>query len=99
MQQQPLAAVEEAEPEDIVPHKGELRDEEDIADERGQRAADLAGGDQQLAAERAVAVHVLDVGFQRRIGVVDDVVVERGGFAVEGDGLVDGPIFEARRVW
>jgi hypothetical protein len=42
-------------------------------------------------------IHVLDVGFKRRVGVVDDVVVERGGFAVEGDGLVNWAILKMRR--
>ena len=97
VQQQPLATVQKSEPEDIVPHECELRNEENIADKRRPGAADLAGGDQQLAAQRAVPVHVLDVGFQRRIGVVDQVVVQRGGLAVERDRLVDRPILELRR--
>ena len=97
VQQQAFATVEKSEPEDVVPQERELRNDEDIADESRPGAAHLTRGNQQGAAERAVPVHVLDVGFQRRVGVVDQVVIERGAHAVEGDGLVDGAILELRR--
>src|ERR1035438_9018438 len=95
VQQQAFATVEKSEPEDVVPQERELRNDEDIADESRPGAAHLTRGNQQGAAERAVPVHVLDVGFQRRVGVVDQIVIERGAHAVEGDGLVNRPVLEA----
>ena len=39
------------------------------------RSADFALGVEEVRAEGAVAIHVLDVAFEGRVGVVDDVVV------------------------
>src|ERR1035437_5975168 len=38
---------------------------------------------------------MLDVGFERRVCVGDEIIVERGGLAVEGDSLVHGTIFKS----
>src|SRR6266702_7467325 len=96
MEQQTFAAIEEAQAEKISPHKRKLGNHEHVADKCRPRAADLACSDEQRAAERAVTVHMLDVGFERRIGVMDQVVIERGCMAVERDGLVNGPVLELR---
>src|SRR6185437_10995287 len=38
-----------------------------------------------------------DIGFKRWIRVMDDVVVQRGGRAIEGDGLMHRAVLETRR--
>ena len=37
---------------------------------------------------------MLDVSGERGVGVVDEVAIEGGGFAPEGNRFVDGAIFE-----
>ena len=96
VQQEAFAAVEEAEAEDVVPEEGEGggrrgRSSRRRATERLVRAL----GDEEVGAEGAVAVHVLEVALEVGVGVVDDVVVEGLELAVEGDGLVDGTLGEA----
>ena len=94
MEQEALAAIEEAEAEDVVVEEGEGWDEENVVVEGEDGAAGFAFGDDDLGAERAVAVHVLDVAFDGGVGVVDEVGVEGLERAFEGNGLVDGAIGE-----
>ena len=63
----------------------------------GSERLTLPAFNQQLAAQRAVAIHVLDVGFKRGIRVVDQVVVQRRGVSVEGDRLMNRTIFKLWR--
>jgi len=58
-------------------------------------AAGVTFVDDGLRAECAVAVEAFDVTLDGGVGVVDDVVLEGFGDAVEGDGLVDGAVGEA----
>ena len=58
-------------------------------------ATGVAFVDDGLCAEGAVAVEAFDVTLDGGVGVVDDVVLEGFGDAVEGDGLVDGAVGEA----
>ena len=97
VQEKALAAVEEAEAEEVVPLEAEQRDDDDAGEEGEDVGAGAALVDEQLRAEGAVAVHVLDVGGERGVGVVEEVAVEGGGGAGEADGLVDGAGFELRR--
>ena len=76
VEEESLTAVEEAEAEDVVVDEGEGGDDHDVVDEGEGGAAGLALGDDDLGAESAVAVHVLDVAFDGGVGVVDEVGVE-----------------------
>ena len=97
VQEQTLAAVEEAEAEEVVPLEAEQRDDDDAGEEGEGVGAGAALADEELRTEGAVAVHVLDVGGERGVGVVEDVGVEGGGGAGEADGFVDGAGFELGR--
>lgn len=57
--------------------------------------AGVAFVDDGLCTEGAVAVEAFNVALDGGVGVVDDVMLEGFGDAVEGDGLVDGPVGEA----
>ncbi len=95
VEQETFAAVEEAEAEDVVPQEGEDGNEEDVPVKGQQVAAGALLGDEESRAKSAVAVHVLEVALEVGIGVMDEVVVEGVGAAVEGDGLVDGTFGES----
>ena len=95
VEQEALAAVEEAEAEDVVPEEGEGGDEEDVPVEREQIAAGALLGDQEAGAEGAVAVHVLEVALEGGVGVVDEVVIESFSASLEGDGFVYGTFGES----
>lgn len=75
MQEQALPAIQKAEPEEIVVEEGCTGVEQYIP-EKGQRAAaDFAFAVRQFRTERAVAVHVIEVVFQRGVGVVEQCAV------------------------
>jgi len=99
VEQQALATIEEAETEDVVPEKSQGRDDNDVAAEGQPVAAYSSSGDEELCAKGAVTVHVLDVGFEGGIGVVDEVGVEETNGASALDGLVDGSLAEADWGW
>src|ERR1700733_13335570 len=65
MLQQAFAAVEEAEAEDVVVDECRKRPEHNVGE-----ASTLASGDRHFGAERGVAVHVLDIVGQSRVGVM-----------------------------
>src|SRR6185437_3145656 len=92
VQKQTLSAIEKAKPEEVVPDKGKQRDEEDVPVESEPGAACLSFVDHDLRAQSAVPVHVVDVAFDRGVGMVDQVVMKCLEVALEGDGLVDGPL-------
>ena len=94
VQEETLAAVKEAEAEEVVPLEAEQRGDDDAREKGEGVGAGAAFVDEQLGAEGAVAIHVLDVGGERGVGVVEEVAVEGGGGAGETDGLVDGASFE-----
>ena len=68
VQQQAFAAVEKSEAEKIVVDKRDQRTQDDVDD--AERT--LPFGDDHLRAQRRVAVHVLDVVGERRVGMVDE---------------------------
>lgn len=95
MEEEALAAVEEAEAEEVVSEEGEDGEDEDVVEEGETGVAGVALVDDELCAEGAVAVEAFDVALEGGVGVVDDVVFEGLGDAVECDGLVDGAVGEA----
>ena len=97
VEEEAFAAIEEAEAEDVIPLEAEHREDDDACEESEEVGAGAALVDEELRAERAVAIHMLDVGRERGVGVVEDVTVEGGGGAGEADGLVDGAVFELGR--
>src|SRR5579864_3722597 len=68
VQQESFFAIEETESNKIVIEKCQERPHGDIQ----EAESDLAFGNHHLRAERRVAVHVLDVIGDCRVGVVDD---------------------------
>ncbi len=94
IQEEALATVEEAEAEDVIPLEAEHREDHDAREEGKEVGVGPAVVDEELCAERAVAIHMLDVGRERGISVVEDIVVESGGGAAEVDSFVDGSGFE-----
>jgi len=64
VKEETFATVEKAEAEDVVPEEGKHGDEQDINVEAHETGAGLAGGDEELGAEGAVAVHVLEVALE-----------------------------------
>jgi len=95
VEEQALAAIEEAETEEVVPKEGEHGDYDDVGAEGQPVAADSSFGDEKLCAEGAVAVHVIDVGFECGVAVVNELAFEGADGAAALDGLVDGALAEA----
>ena len=95
MEEQAFAAVEKAEAAEVIPHKGEVGDAEDVPIKGGPGTAGAALADEEFGAEVAVAVHVFEVVVERGVGVMDEVEIEGLGSAVEDDGFVDGTLFKA----
>jgi len=94
VQKQAFAAVEEAKAKEIIPLEANEREDDDAREEGEDIGAGAAVVDKELGPQRAVAVHVLDVGRERWIGVVKDVTIESGRGAAEADGLMDRTGFE-----
>ena len=69
VQQQPFAAVEEAETEEVVVDEGCQWTQHDVA----HAESDWARRHDHLRAQGRVAVHVLDIIGERRVGVMDDL--------------------------
>jgi hypothetical protein len=95
VEEEALAAIEEAEAKDVVPDKGEGGYDEDVVVEAEPGAAGLSFGDDDLSAQGAIAIHVLDVALNGGVGVVDEIGVKGLEVAVEGNGLMNGTIGEA----
>jgi hypothetical protein len=66
VQEEAFAAVEESEAEKIVVDEREDRAEHDV----DEAEANLAFGDDHLGVKRRVAVHVINVVGESRVGVV-----------------------------
>ena len=94
MQQQTFAAIQKAEAEDIVTEELEGGNDEDVPMEREPGAAGAMLLKQETCAKTAVPIHVLEIAFERGIGVVDEIEVKGFGGAIEADGLVDGTLFK-----
>lgn len=94
MEEEAFAAIKEAEADEVVVEEVGGGSEEGVEKEGGEVGAPAALGGQELGAKIAVAVHVLQVGGERGVGVVEEVVPEGGGGAGGGDGLVDGAVGE-----
>jgi hypothetical protein len=97
IQQKAFAAVEEAQADDVIPLEAEEWKDHDAQEKREEVRARAALVDEDLSAERAVSIHVLNVGRERWVGVVEDIGIEGGGGAGEADALVYGTGFELWR--
>ena len=97
MQQKALPSVEEAEAEDKIPEKSEGWEDEDVVVEAPPGPAGLSFLDDDLGAEGAVAVHVLDVTLNGGVGVVDEIVLKRMEHTIEGDRLMHRSLGESCR--
>ena len=95
VEQEAFAAVEEAEAEEIVSEEGESGADYHVVKEGEAGAAGVSFVDDGLRAEGAVAVEAFDVALYGGVGVVDDVMLESFGDAVQGNGLVNGAVGEA----
>src|SRR5215471_812303 len=74
VQQQSLAAVKKSKAEEIVVDEGEHRPQDDVDEAETHRAP----GNNHLRPERGVAIHVLDVVGERRVGMVQQSTVPDG---------------------
>ena len=88
MQQQPFAPVQKAQPENVVVHKRRRRIQQAVPHKLHRPAAGAPARVQQARNLLAVAVHVFQINFQRRIGVVQHVALQ----------LALGPLVLRRRV-
>src|SRR5271167_916543 len=90
VQQQAFAAVEEAAAQNVVVEKRQAWADDDIH----QAETALTLGDRHLCSQRRVAVHVVEVAIERGIGVVQKMVLQSCGGAVQANVFVDQPILE-----
>src|ERR1700761_1789246 len=95
VEQKTFATVKEAQAKEIVLKEGNGGADYDVVKKGEAGAAGGAFVDDGLSAEDALAVEAFDVALDGGVGVVDDVMLEGFGDAVEGDGFVDGAVGEA----
>ena len=82
VQQKAFATVEEAETDDVVVGERCYRIEDYIPDEGNRAATGLALFDSELRHLVAIAIHVLEVEWQRRIRVMQQVAINATGWTV-----------------
>lgn len=82
VQQQAFPAIEESEPKKIVVDEREPRPDHDIREAEPA----MALFDRNLSAHRGITVHVVDVGAQRGIGLMDKCVVQTTCRPIDLDG-------------
>ena len=86
MQQQSLLAVKESEAKKVVVNECRNRSENDVDYREGHS---LALFDDHFATERRVAIHVLDVGGEGRVLVMDEIAFKSPRQSTELYRLVD----------
>src|SRR5580700_6841548 len=82
VQEEPLASIEKAEPDEIVVNESQQRPNHDI----GNAEPAVTFGHCNLGAHRGIAVHVIDITPQRRICVVQQGVRELASRPIHLDG-------------
>ena len=92
MQEQAFAAIQKAEPKEVVVDESGDRTHDDVEHAEAARAGRFRG---HLCAQRRVAVHVVNVVGEGGIGMVDESVFELTGLALQPDVFMDQAVFEA----
>lgn len=94
MKEQAFASIEKAEAEKVVVLEGGDRDDDDIPDKSEYRPAAIAASGRLSSPESTVAVHVLDVGVKRGIGMMEQIAMQMTRRTPMPNRFVDCALFE-----